>query len=196
VNQICMPADIDFAAELSRGFAASYIRRKAREIARQTAPWLRDVDDLAQELTLQVLQSLQQFNSEQGCFNAFVKLVVDRDAANMKRDLNRELENRGDEMSLSTLVLGPEGTREPLGNTIGDEERDALRGRQTTPWQETVECEQDVAMLVSRLPQRLRYVAESLMQFATRGEIARALRVSRTTVHDLTRQIREQFDQA
>lgn len=188
--------NINFDQELSQGFAASYIRRKAREIARQTAPWLRDVDDLAQDLTLQVLECLPQFKPEQGCFNAFVKMVVDRDAANLKRDLNRELDSRGDEMSLSTLVEGGEGTPEPLGNTIGDEERDALRGQQTRPWQEAIECEHDVAVLVARLPHRLKYVAESLMLFDTAAHMAKVLRVSVPRVYQMIREVRELFDRA
>jgi Sigma-70 region 2 len=184
--------NIDFAAEISTGFAASYIRRKARELSRQTSPWLQDVQDLQQELTLQVLQNQQNFDPTQGCFNAYVKLVVDRDAANFKRDLLRQVEERASECSLSSLVSGEDGVLEPLGHTISEDEKDKQRGQTTRPWQEKIDLEHDIARVVHRLPCRLKNISRWLMDHSP-SQVARRVGLSRTTLYELIKRIRMRF---
>jgi RNA polymerase sigma factor (sigma-70 family) len=182
------PEIVNFEYELTCGFAARYIRRKARALARHSK--VLDTDDLAQELTLKLWENLRSFDRQQGCFNAFVKLVVHRDALHLKRKLLQEGDHRKGEGSLSELVPGSDGKVESLGSLIGQRELDAKLGRESLEWNEAVELKHAVAEAIEQLPPRLADVARRLMTH-TPSQVSRDTQLARRTVYQLIARIRK-----
>lgn len=182
--------NIDFSAELSRGFAASHIRGQAKALARQLGTPLADVEDLRQELLMQLIESLPAFDPRQGCFNAFVKLVVHRDAVHLKRKLLSEKRQREDECSLSTLVADADSGSQPLGNAIGQPEQDARTGNRSRQWDADLDQAHDLDAAIASMSSELRYVA-TLLKEESAADIARRMRCSRTTIYTLIGKIRK-----
>jgi RNA polymerase sigma factor (sigma-70 family) len=185
---------VDFNHELTKGFAASYIRRKARRLAQQPGFSRSDEEDLRQQLCVRVLERLPQFDPAQGCFNAFVKLIVNQYAANCRRYQGAQMRNRSGDTSLNVLVEGEEGALE-LAQTIGRRELNARLRRDERPAEDALDLGQDVSSFLSTLPPRLRQVAERLKERSP-SEIAKGLGVHRSTVYLDIRRLRTLFAQA
>jgi RNA polymerase sigma factor (sigma-70 family) len=184
--------NIDFGRELACGFAASHIRRQAKSLVRQLGSNLVEAEDVQQELTLRLIECLPAFDPRQGCFNAFVKLVVNRDAVHLKRKCLLEKQQREDECSLSALVADADGCPQPLGNVIGQPEQDARTGNRSRRWVADTDQAHDLDATIASMSSELRYVATLLKEEST-ADVARRLRCSRTTVYSLISKIRKQF---
>jgi RNA polymerase sigma factor (sigma-70 family) len=184
--------DIDY--ELTQGFAASYIRRKAREIARQPGFSPTDREDLRQQLCVRVLERLPQFDPNQGCFNAFVKLIVKQFASDCRRHQRAQRRDRRGDASLNILVEGEEGPLE-LAQTIGRRELNARLKREERPAEETIDLAHDLASVLATLPPRLRTIAERLKDLSA-SQIAIELNVHSSTVYRDMHQLRERFANA
>src|SRR5688500_925796 len=182
---------VDFNHELTKGFAANYIRRKARQFARQPGFSRTDRDDLQQQLYVRILERLPQFDPRQGCFNAFVKLIVNQFGNNCRRHIRAQIRDRRDDGSLNVLVDGEEGPIE-LAQTIGRRELNARLNREERPADEAIDLSQDLATFLASLPPRLRQVAERLKEFSV-GQIARELKVHRSTIYADIRSLRDRF---
>jgi len=186
--------NVDFHHELTQGFAARYIRRKARELARQPGFKGTEKDDLRQQLYLRILERLPQFDPSQGCFNAFVKLIVRQFATDCRRHMSAQMRDRRSDVSLSSLVAGEEGPVE-LAQTIGRRELNARLHRDEQDTEATSDLAQDLAAFLASLPPRLCTIAERLKD-ASPTQIASELGVHFTTVYRDMRRMREQFAKA
>jgi RNA polymerase sigma factor (sigma-70 family) len=186
--------NVDFNFELTQGFAASYIRRKARELSRQPGFSRSDREDLQQQLCVRVLERLPQFDPQQGCFNAFVKLIVRQFAANARRHNRAEMRDRTNDASLNVLVDGEEGPLE-LAQTIGRHELNARLSREERPVDEAIDLATDVAQFVASLPTRLRHIAERLQERSP-AQVAAELGVHLSTVYRDLKLLRERFAKA
>jgi DNA-directed RNA polymerase specialized sigma24 family protein len=176
---------IDFDYELTRGFAAGYVRRQATQLAHTIEHACRQrasVDDLAQQLTLHLLERLPQFDRSQGCFVAFVKLVVGRSAADIRR--RTRAQKRG-ERTLSLETLAASGGEPELSEALrlGD------TGRSTG---EAGELAADVASLMDRLPRRLRRIAQLLARHSA-TTVRRKLHLSRKKFASAVGELQQRF---
>lgn len=185
---------VDFNHELTQGFAASYIRRKARELSRQSGFTSTDRDDLQQQLCVRVLERLPQFDPAQGCFNAFVKLIVKQFATDCRRHTRAKMRDRRNDASLNVLVEGEGGPVE-LAQTIGRRELNARLQREERSPAETIDLSQDLTVFLASLPPRLRTTAERLKTFSP-SQIARELKVHCSTIYRDIQRLREQFAKA
>jgi RNA polymerase sigma factor (sigma-70 family) len=183
---------LDIAHELSQGFAASYIRRVAEKLARQTGLPDWEAEDLEQQLKLELLESLKSYDPRQSCFNAFVKVVVKRDVFHRREKLFRQRRERDGQRSLEATMTDGDGVRSVLGNEVSREAVQSRTGRWSIEWDEEVELSHDVQVAMAKLPRRLRHVAYLLL-WETPAEVARRLRVSRTTIHNLVEKIRKHW---
>jgi DNA-directed RNA polymerase specialized sigma24 family protein len=184
--------NIDFEYELCSGFAARHIRQKARELCRHFGDSVCDLEDLRQELTLLVWQSLDAFKPHQGCFNAFVKLIVFRDAIHLKRKLSIEKRQREQTCSLNAMIDSGDGHLKSHSHCVGEHELAARTGNTSRPSSVDVELAHDVDAALKMLDARLRYVAWRLM-YESPAEVARHMRLSRTTIYNLILKIRKRF---
>lgn len=173
--------NVDFNRELTQGFAASHIRRKARELARQEGFSRSDADDLQQQIYVRILERLDQFDPAQGCFNAFVKLIVHQFASNICRDAKMKKRDRRAVASLSDRVEGEDGLTE-LARAIGSRELDARLCRDERPAAEAFDLAHDLATFLATLPPRLQQIAERLPHRSI-PQVARELKLHRSTVY-------------
>jgi DNA-directed RNA polymerase specialized sigma24 family protein len=150
------------------------------------------VEDLEQQLKQELLECLARFDPRRGCFNAFVKVVVQRDVTHRRRKLLRQRRERDGECSLESQIPGSDGASRLLGDEVGRDQLEARTGRWTISWDEEVELTHDVQVAMAQLPSRLRYIAYLLLWEAP-ADVARRLRVSRTTIHNLIAKIRNHW---
>ncbi len=191
-EQLAGKHEIDLGHELTNGFAAHYIRRKAKQLVRRAGFSRSDVDDIQQQLFQRLLENLAAFDPEQGHFNVFVKTLVERYVANILRDSRAEKRDRRQTCSLSTVVEEFDGGPVELGDTISQHELDARLGRET---RDAADLVMDVSQIAAGLPDDLRDLYERL-KYGTVSEVARNLGVPRTTVHDRVKRLRRHFDDA
>lgn len=73
--------EIDLEHELTKGFAARYIRAKARRLVGHASLKTHDCEDIQQELTLAVWRAAPSFDPQAGDWKSFVSTIVERLAA-------------------------------------------------------------------------------------------------------------------
>lgn len=191
-EQVAADHGVDLGHELTQGFAAVYIRHKAKQIARLAGFSKSDVEDVQQQLVQRVLENLAAFDPAQGHFNVFAKTVVERYTANILRDARAEKRDCRQTCSLSTIVDEDECGPVELGETIGQHELDARLGIATRAPHEACDLATDVADVLTGLPPELRDLCQRL-QHASVSDVARDLNVPRTTLYESIRKLRKQF---
>lgn len=189
----CPPA-IDLDHELTAGFAARFIRRKARQLMGLAA--LRDADrpDLEQSLLLAVWRAAPHFDPAAGDWESFVATVVERHAAQIvirRRRAKHRLD--GTVHSLDVLVKDADGVDVPLATQIGPQHREGLTGRYAPSEAERFEAKHDVAVMLDAAPPRTRQLCEQL-QFQSEREVAEANQIERRTVRVHLRRLRDKFN--
>ncbi len=165
-----------------QGFARSIVRRKARLIVRCCGFNAQDLRDIEQELLLRLLQSLSQFDPEQGHVNVFITTVVERSMAMLIRE--RQAKKRDTTGIRSLAAPADDGGPTDLPDhrdAGGDAERLDLAG--------------DVAEVLAALPTELRDLARRLTE-RTVSEAARDLNVPRTTLMRQVDRLRRCFEDA
>jgi RNA polymerase sigma factor (sigma-70 family) len=168
-----VPEDnVDFKHELTCGFAARFIRFRARQLSRQPGFRPSDRDDLQQQLFVRVVERLPQFDPSQGCFNAYVKLIVQQCAANIRRDQQAQRRDRRRETSLSALVRSENSSAEHNQSVVDRHWHARLQGSQRAPT-EHFELASDIRTLIDSLPPRLQ-----ANRHAADGDVARRDRPS------------------
>ena len=183
---------IDLGRELTKGFAARYIRHKAKQIARRGGFGKSDIEDVGQQLILRVLENIAAFDPAAGHFNVFVKTVVERHTANILRDARADKRDRRRTCSLNDIVDEDESGPIELGETIGRREADARLGVDGREPQEACELVMDLNHALAALPPDLRDLCERL-QHGSASDVARDLGVPRTTLYKAIRQLRKRL---
>lgn len=182
----------DFDQKIDR-FTRGIIRRKINQLIGRAGFTRQDGDDLQQDLILRVLQSLPSFDSDQGHRNKFITAVVERHVANILRNKQAEKRDHRRISSLNVKVTISEDEATELAQTIGQRELDARRGRHPRSDEELAQLAQDMAEVIVKLPEDLRDLAERLKTQSV-SEIARAMGIPRTTLHDSVRRLRQRFE--
>ena len=143
---------------------AAIVRRKACRLVGRAGLQPQDREDIEQQLVLHILEQLERFDPARGTWPAFVQCLVERFGKNLVRSLRAAKRDSGPLAALPEE--GPPGPGQPLAA-------------------ETLELTEALA----HLPEDLRAVAELLLTRTVAGT-ARALGVSRSTVHARVRELR------
>jgi RNA polymerase sigma factor (sigma-70 family) len=164
----------------------SLIYHEARRLLGQAGITRSEIDDVAQDLTINLILGMLLFDPELSSLPTFAHVVLERAAAKAlryrqaaKRDVRRTT-------SLDALLERWTGGSRPtrdLKETIGPD---------TTISQQ---LKMDLATVISKLSPALRDLAERLMTNSI-GEIARATGIPRTTLSSRKQRILERFKQA
>ncbi|MGE3808678.1 MAG: sigma-70 family RNA polymerase sigma factor [Gemmataceae bacterium] len=171
-------------------FAIKIINRTARQVSRKVGLRCWDRDDIAQELTVRLLQRMPKFDPQRGHWRAFVTAVVDRQAKSLLRDYRRKKRDDRNFVSLSELVDDGEGGLVELGDTICDGEQLNYRGCQHKEERDEFEASHDVNSLTDILPSTLRDICERLQQDSP-AQVARDLGMSRYEMKVALRELRD-----
>jgi RNA polymerase sigma factor (sigma-70 family) len=181
------PRTIDLSCELSHGFAARFIRYKASRLVGRAGFRAADREDLEQDLRLHLVQRFPKFNPQLAHWNAFVVTVVSRHVLTLvaqRRRCKRRLDLAT--VSLDEMMAGAsEDTEElPVGKCeLPSTLRDSAADHDVAI---------DVHDVVARLPHRSRELCRRLMQESP-AEVARKMRVPRTTLRGRILSLRERF---
>lgn len=181
---------LDLNFELTQGFAARYIRRKARRLIGHTSLRLHDRDDIEQELSAAVWQAAPLFDPSVGEWASVVATVVERSAAQLlarRRREKRRPENTTD--SLDVQVRDADGFEVPLASQIGRDHQAAITGNDALEEHERTELRLDLETLLAQLPEEDRALFLELANHS-QIEVARRRGLARRTIRDLLERAR------
>jgi len=184
---------IDIEQELTKGFAAKLIRRKAKQLLGRAGFTRSDRPDLEQEMKLRVWQRFAQFDSRKAHWNAFVTTVVERHVATILQTARRIKRLEGETLtSLSELVEDCDNELAELDDTISPEHKEPLTGRYVATSGELCDLKLDVAEVMANLPDDLRELCE-LLKFHNVKDAAREMGIPRTTASSMVSRLRQIF---
>jgi len=165
-------------------YVARLVRIKARQLVGRYGFTESDREDIEQELKLDLLERLPDYDPDRGSLEGFVSGVVDH-------KISRFLEKR------SAAKRNPDRVAYSLNDAIADEqgglvERAAAMPDETLPRGRQQDLVLDLADALSELPPDLRRLCCQLREKGV-TEIARQEGVSRKTVYERIKRIREKL---
>lgn len=170
------------------------VRRKARKLVGKTGLIKSDTDDLVQDIWLDVAQRLPGFDPSRSQLRTFVTRLVDHKLSNILRDRRAQ---RRDSHRCHSLNAPLGAGQEVDGATLLASD---IHGRRTGCTCRTAEEQaylaNDVAGVLDKMPKNLQELCGRLKQGKSQSEIARELRVPRTTLQELIYRIRRRFEDA
>ena len=185
--------DVDIEHELTKGFTAKLINRKAWQLIGRFGITPTDYRDLQQEMKLRVWSRFTKFNPRRAHWRAFVTTVVERHVATILQAASRKKRWQGEPpASLSELVEDFDEELVELGEMIGVEHREELIGRYWATDEELSDLRLDAEQLLHTLPADLRQLCE-VLKIDTVSEAARRLDLPRSTVTSMVARIRQTF---
>jgi RNA polymerase sigma-70 factor, ECF subfamily len=181
----------DFNEKIDR-FTRGIVRRKVKQLIGLAGFTEQDRRDLEQDFFARVLQGMRSFDSTIAHRNKFVTTIVERYVANVLRNKRAEKRDHRRICSLHVMVDIGEKDNAEMAQTIGQRELDARRGRHPRSGEELAQLVQDLADVMTTLPDELRGLAERL-KTQTVSEIARDMAIPRTTLNESVRRLRQRF---
>jgi RNA polymerase sigma-70 factor (ECF subfamily) len=175
--------------------AADTIRRKARQLIGKAGFSKSDEEDIRQELTLRLFRQRQRFKPKESSWPSFVKMVIERQAANLLRHQRAEKRDHRFTRSLCSRLNGSNGTATDLDQTLSQREYNARRRRSPRDELDLAQLTTDVTAWVSGLPPDLQDLAQRL-RTQTVSEISRETKVPRTTIYSKLRLLRRLSESA
>lgn len=173
-------------------YAQIVIRQKARQLCRRSGFSRSDEEDLAQELTLRLLQKEHLYDPARGAtLETFADRVISSAVKMILRD-RRRLKRAASitALSLDSTAVLDDGKPALLCQIVSD----ADRARITLSERHTDDSA-DILALLNSLPAPLADLARRLTQGSV-ASAARELRVSRHQVYALIAQLRQHCEQA
>jgi RNA polymerase sigma-70 factor (ECF subfamily) len=155
-----------------------------------------DVPNVRQELLLDILHRLPNYNGERAGLKTFVTLVINNCVARIieRRESNRRNYHQ-EGGSLDDWTEDEDGRWTTFGATITEEEAVAPKGLVFRSAEEQADLVHDTRAVLARLPANLQELALRL-QTQTVAEIAREMGLSRTTVYVWLEQLQTLFLEA
>jgi len=177
-------------------YAVTTIRVKSKKLIGKAGYSKADSDDIRQEITLDLLQRLPNFDPSKSSLHTFVNDVVDHKIARMIEVRNAEMRDfKTVPLSLNVLEEDADGTLFELIDEIADE---------TLPWNrdagemseyELLELRNDIIRVLSKLPPQLREICLRLMRTSI-FVVAKEMGIPRATLYDHLKIIRERFEKS
>lgn len=171
------------------------IRTKARQLARANGFRRCDRDDLAQELTLRLLQRLRAYDPAKASFYCFALVVLDRVGKHLIESRSAACRDSSTTTSLQTPVTDHDGDVVSLAVLVGMDERANRTGRFTNTEVETCALSLDVRETLDALPADLRRLARKLVT-QSRAAIHRRTGEPESRLREQFVRLREAFEQA
>ena len=175
-------------------YALELVHHKARQLVGKAGYTQDDVDDIKQDLIVDLLERLSQFDPTKATYNTFVARLVERKISKLLRDRQAERRNHRREVcSLNEEIDA--GEVEPVQRltTISQDDQDVRTGKYARPAEERAHLQLDMESVLDGLTPELRQVAE-MLQTKSVSQVARELGIPRRTFREkhLT-QLREVF---
>jgi DNA-directed RNA polymerase specialized sigma24 family protein len=182
---------IDLSHELTRGFAARFIRYKVSRLIGMAGTKLDDWDDLEQDIKLHLVQRFSKFDPQVSHWNAFVVTVITRYILTLI--MNRRRHKRWPDSGVMSLdaLLGEyeDGLDDPESCGV------TMQGDVGVACDRTAEHDLslDVQEVLGRLPRHRQELCQRLMCDSP-AEVARQMHMPRTTLLRHISWLRPYFD--
>jgi len=164
--------------DITDAFTTRLIRRTARQFAADE----QQREDLIQDLTLALLESMDTFDPERATWPTFVKNVIHRAAISLTRHRNAKRRRPKRAIrSLNTVVADEDGQAVELGSTISEADYYSAKGITNSEDTVLAEREWDLDSALASLPEPLRDLAERL-KYQSLGEISEETGMARSTL--------------
>lgn len=171
-------------------YAAKLIRHKARQMARSPGFSASDREDLEQELVLDLLQRLSQYDPKRAGRNTFMARVIEHKVATIieyrrrsKRDCRREVQ------SLNATLHDMEGNETRAIDSVDQESYLRRVGVASPTEQERTEARMDLETLLRRLPDDQRRLCD-LLRFKGVAEVSQETGIPRPTLYDIINRLK------
>jgi RNA polymerase sigma factor (sigma-70 family) len=165
--------DVDLSFELTKGFAARFIRYKVARLVERALIPISDADDLEQELKLHLVRRFTRFDPARSHWNSFVVTVVERHILTYLVMRRRRQSRFASLQDLSSVNL--DSNDMDGGNTFHKHNGD------TQDSMTQLDLVMDVEHILAGLPEPTRHLCERLM-IDSLAEVARQLQIPRTTL--------------
>ena len=165
------------------------IRRTAHQMRRLPVFRGLDLDDLVQELTLKLIQAMEQFDPDRGHPRSFLATVLTRHFLTLIRDYSTEKRDDRNCQSLQDYIHD-DGSR-PIAGTEFQE----LADGEVDLEQERADLALDLDEVLQQLPDHLRDLAERLKTSSISGA-ARDLGIPRSRIAREIEELRTRFEDA
>ena len=177
-------------------YAAMLIRYKARQLVRRADFAEVDQEDLEQEMVMDLLHRLPQYDSTRAQRNTFMARIIEHKVASLlsfrraaKRDSWRE------ECSLNEDVPAEEGGTVERVQMLDQDEYLRRIGAAPRPAAERRDLRLAVEEALRRLPEDLQRLCGLLSTHSVAGA-SRATGIPRATIYDALKKIRAEFERA
>ncbi len=177
-------------------YAAQHIRFKARQLAGRAGFGAGERKDLEQELFLDLLQRLPQYDPERARRTTFISRVVANRVSTLIESQKaglRDYRLRGG--SLNERLEDEEGRSVERLDTLDGEDYLLRTGAVSRPWEERQALAIDLAALLETLPPEWRLLCRRL-RVETVSEISRDTGIARGTIYEWIGKLRGIFEEA
>lgn len=172
-------------------YAVTKIRFHARQLARTGLFHPQDREDIEQDLMLDLLRRLEDFDPSRASRNTFIARVIENCVATLVEAARAE--KRGAQFqhdSLQAPVGGDEQSQLVLGDVLPDD--GGLWSAHGRRWDEAADLKRDLSRSIDALPLRLSALCARLA-VDTVTEASRETGMSRPTIYDLLGEVREEL---
>ena len=174
-------------------FSRTKIRKLAKFMIRESTFMRCDLEDIIQELTLDLVQRMPQFDPNKARWSTFVRRVTHNKAADMIRRGNSQMKVEERKVqSLNNFVDDGDGHFVQVQETVRSDEADNRLQSEHIDGEVYLDLVQDIELLLEQLPGWLREICEQLKELSM-AEVARKRRMARSTLRGQLRSAQKQF---
>ena len=164
--------------------AIELVCHKAKQLVGKMGYTVDDLDDIQQELTIELLGRLPQFDSAKASYNTFVTRAIDSKICKMLRDRQAELRDHQREVcSLNDDINTGETDLVQRYTTFSQDEVDIRMGRCHRPAEDRERLRFDIETVLEELPVDVREAVLLLKTF-TPTQAAREMGIPQPTFHE------------
>ncbi|MBF0094876.1 MAG: RNA polymerase subunit sigma-24 [Alphaproteobacteria bacterium] len=173
------------------GYAVTKIRFHARQLARTGLLPSQDAEDIEQELMLDLLRRLDDFDPGRASRNTFIARVVENAVATLIEAAKAE--KRGSQFQHDSLDA-PLGDDDQDSYSLGDITPDdvGLWAAHGLRWNEAADLRRDLSRVLDRLPHHLSSLCTRL-SVGTVTEVSRDTGMPRPTIYDALTEVRREL---
>ena len=177
-------------------YAENLIKYKARRLVGRAGFVRSDQEDIEQELRLDLLRRLSNFDPNKATLNTFADRVVEHKIASIIEARKAGLRDyRRQRCSLNDPLKTPDGKPAERGDML-DQDATLLRtGGANRPADERIDLRDDIRTVLAGLPPELRRLCRRLMK-RTPTEVERETGTARGTQYESFETLRRRFEKA
>ena len=165
-------------------YARNVIRHSARKLIGRYGFIADDYEDLMQELSLDLLIRLPNFDPSKATQNTFIAQTVTRAVSKLVRHRHRQKRDyRREAWSLDEALPNGEGDAVPRGETVSKDDFDLRSGKHGRPNEERLDLRLDISLGLSGLDPDLQHLADRLRTTSV-ADVARELGIPRSSLYD------------